>query len=282
MDLSYLSAIMMGILQGLTEFLPVSSSGHLVMFQHLAEFNPESADMMLFDLAVHVGTVASILYFYRKSVHKFAGGLLRDSGRLCEPRTLISKSPAWRFAILALTSTFATGVVYVICKKTIESAFENPNYVSCCWLITACVLFITDLKKGHSRKIKDFTVMCALLIGLAQGIAILPGISRSGSTICACLLLGLHRRWAGEFSFLIGVIAILGATLIESIDFFSQANASMPWGPVIAGSAASGITGFLALSLLMWVVKNAKLKIFAIYLIVAAIASLVYFNIGNN
>ncbi|MBN2843510.1 MAG: undecaprenyl-diphosphate phosphatase [Sedimentisphaerales bacterium] len=282
MDLTYLTAIIMGILQGLTEFLPVSSSGHLVMFQHLAAFNPESAEMMLFDLAVHVGTVASILYFYRKSVQKFTGGLLRDLGKLGNPATIMSESPAWRFAILALISTFATGVVYILCKKTIEAAFENPNYVSGCWLATACVLFITDRKTKHSRKIKNFTIMCALLIGIAQGIAILPGISRSGSTICACLLLGLHRRWAGEFSFLIGVIAILGATLLESIDFFSQANATLPWGPVIIGSVASGITGFLALSLLMWVVKNAKLKIFAIYLIVAAIASLVYFNIGNN
>lgn len=278
MDLTYISAIIMGILQGLTEFLPVSSSGHLVMYQHLANFNPENPAMMLFDLAVHVGTVASILFFYRRSVRKFAGGLIRDIGELRSPETVMVKSPAWRFAILAMAATFATGVVYVINKKMIDNAFEEPNYVAFGWLVTSVVLFITDRKHKGTRKLKQFGITCALVIGIAQGIAILPGISRSGSTICAALLLGLNRRWAGEISFLIGVIAILGATLIEGHEFFSQPNASLPWGPVIVGSIVSGITGFLALGLLMWMIKNAKLKIFAVYLIVAAISSLIYFN----
>lgn len=279
MDLTYISAVIMGIIQGLTEFLPVSSSGHLVMFQHLLGINPETPEMILFDLAVHVGTVASIFYYYRKSVSGFACGLLRDIPMLKNPANALNKSTAWRFAALAFAATFGTGVVYVICKKTIEDAFGSPNMVACCWLVTAVVLFITDRKHKSVRKLRKFTLLCGLAVGFAQGLAMLPGISRSGSTICACLLLGLNRRWAGEFSFLIGVIAIVGASLIEGIKFFSQENSALHWGPVIAGSIVSAIVGFMALSLLLWAVRKAKLKIFAIYLILAASASLIYFNL---
>ena len=278
MDLTYISAIIMGIIQGLTEFLPVSSSGHLVMFQHLLGIDPETSEMILFDLAVHVGTVASIFYYYRKSVSKFACGLLRDIPQLKSPATALHKSTAWRFAALAFAATFGTGIIYVIAKKTIEDAFGSPNFVAACWYVTAIVLIITDRKHKTTRKLRNFTLLCGLAVGLAQGLAMLPGISRSGSTICACLLLGLNRRWAGEFSFLIGVIAIVGATLVEGIKFFSQENAALPWGPVIAGSLVSAIVGFMALSLLLWAVRKAKLKIFAIYLILAASASLFYFN----
>ena len=279
MELTYIKAIIMGILQGLTEFLPVSSSGHLVMIQHFWKFNPESPELILFDLAVHVGTVASILFYYRRSFVKFSGGLISDVGELARPTTLIQNSVAWRFAVLALAATFSTGVIYVLAKKTIENAFENHNFVSILWLVTASVLLITDRKYKTTRRLRQFTIGCALIVGIAQGFAILPGISRSGSTICACLLLGLHRRWAGEFSFLIGVIAIMGAALIKGMEFMSLENTSMPWGPVIAGSIVSAITGFLALSLLIWAVRKAKLKIFAIYLVLASIISLVYFNI---
>ena len=278
MELTYIKAIIMGILQGLTEFLPVSSSGHLVMIQHFWNFNPESPELILFDLAVHVGTVASILFYYRRSFSKFSTGLISDVGKLSKPSAIMQNSTPWRFAILALASTFATGVVYVIAKKTIEEAFENHNFVSVLWLVTAALLLVTDRKYKTTRRLRQFTIGCALIIGVAQGFAILPGISRSGSTICACLLLGLHRRWAGEYSFLIGVIAILGATLIKGMEFLALEETVMPWGPVIAGSIVSAITGFLALSLLIWAVRKAKLKIFAIYLVVMSVLSLIYFN----
>ncbi len=275
MDLTYIKAIIMGILQGLTEFLPVSSSGHLVMIQHFWKFNPESPELILFDLAVHVGTVASILFYYRRSFARFTGGLIRDVGDFNRLQIGIP----WRFAILALAATFSTGVIYVISKKTIEDAFENHNFVSILWLVTAGLLLLTDRKYKTTRRVRQFTIGCALIVGVAQGFAILPGISRSGSTICVCLLLGLHRRWAGEFSFLIGVIAILGAALIKGMEFMALENTSMPWGPVVAGAIVSAITGFMALSLLIWAVRKAKLKIFAIYLVIASVVSLVYFNL---
>ena len=279
MELTYIKAIIMGLLQGLTEFLPVSSSGHLVMIQHFWKFNPESPELILFDLAVHIGTVASILFYYRRSLTRFSGGLIRDVGELARPTTILQKSIPWRFAILALVATFSTGVIYVLAKKTIEGAFENHNTVAFLWLVTACVLLVTDRKHKTARGLRQFTVVCALIVGIAQGFAILPGISRSGSTICACLLLGLHRRWAGEFSFLIGVIAIIGAALIKGLEFMALENTSMPWGPVLAGAVVSAITGFMALSLLIWAVRKAKLKVFAIYLVIISIASLVYFNL---
>ncbi len=291
MDLTYLNAIIMGIIQGLTEFLPVSSSGHLVMFQHLWGIDPEQPQMIIFDLAVHVGTVASILYYYRNSITKFLLGLNRDKAGLLQPRQLYNSSPSWRFLALSFAAMFATAVFYVGTKvigkiagetdgkDIFDLAFGNPNVVSILWLVTAAVLIVTDKKRKTRRGLKHFTIICALIIGFAQGIATLPGISRSGSTICACVLLGLHRRWAGEFSFLIGVMAIVGATLLEGIKFFSEQNAALPWGPVIIGSIVSGLVGFMALSLLLWAVRKAKLKVFAVYLVIIAISSLVYFNL---
>ncbi len=295
MDLTYINAIIMGIIQGLTEFLPVSSSGHLVMFQHLWGIDPEKPEMILFDLAVHVGTVASILYYYRKSISRFFFGLNRDKDGLLKPISLYKSSPSWKFFILSMFAMFATAVFYVSIKvfgklagetdsgkDIFEIAFSNPNVVSILWLVTAGVLLITDKKRKTRRGLKNFTITCALIIGLAQGIAMLPGISRSGSTICACVLLGLHRRWAGEFSFLIGVMAIVGATLIESIKFFSGTEAILLWGPVIVGSVISGIVGFMALSMLLWAVRKAKLKVFAVYLVIVSISSLIYFNMFHQ
>jgi undecaprenyl-diphosphatase len=275
--MSYLEAVLLGIVQGLTEFLPVSSSGHLVILQHFFELNPESPEMILFDLAVHLGTVVAILVYYRQSIKKYLshlGGSLKD---LNHPILSYERSASVRFTVLAGGAIFGTGVFYVLFKDIVEQGFVKPWIVSVCWVVTGCVLLATDYRHKCRRSLRQFGIMAAILVGLAQGVALFPGISRSGSTICVAILLGLHRRWAGEFSFLIGVPAIVGALLIKGIGFFNNISDPLGWGPILLGSVVSAVVGFAALSLLIWTLRKARLKYFAIYCYLIAVISLIVF-----
>jgi len=274
--LDYLQAILLGIVQGLTEFLPVSSSGHLVILQELFELEPESEAMIIFDLALHLGTMMAIMVFYRRSLQKFIPHLCGSLRGIKHPVELYRKSVSVRFAVLAAAATGATGVVYILFEEAIKTGFENSATVAICWMITAAMLLVTDYRKPRRRRLREFGLTIAILVGLAQGAAMLPGISRSGSTICMVAFWGVHRRWAGEFSFLIGATAITGASLVEGIKFFSSTHQDIAWGPTLIGLLVSAIVGWAALGLLIWMLRKAKLKYFAVYLFVIAILTLVF------
>lgn len=272
--MSYLQALILGIIQGLTEFLPVSSSGHLVVLQRIMRLPSESAGMILFDLAVHLGTVAAILVYFRRPLGRYVRHLLASMGLLRRsPVEAFRRSASVRFTALAIMATAATGVFYVLFKDMIEEGFGRPEMVAGCWLLTAGLLFVTDRKHKHWRSIKQIGFTTAVVIGLAQGFALFPGISRSGSTICAAVLMGMHRRWAGQFSFLIGVPAIVIAAVIKILKFDASGEQLLPWGVTLVGTAVSAVTGFAALALLIWALKHARLKIFAIYCAVIALAT---------
>ncbi|TFG46817.1 MAG: undecaprenyl-diphosphate phosphatase, partial [Candidatus Brocadiia bacterium] len=166
---------------------------------------------------------------------------------------------------------------YALFKDIVEQGFVRPWIVSVCWIITGCVLLATDYRHKCRRSLRQFGIMAAILVGLAQGAALFPGISRSGSTLCVAILLGLHRRWAGEFSFLIGVPAIVGALLIKGVGFFDSVSDSLGWGPILLGSVVSAMVGFFALRLLIWALRKARLKYFAIYCYLIAVISLIVF-----
>ncbi len=281
--MSYLQAILLGILQGLTEFLPVSSSGHLVILEHLIDLKPESREMVLFDLMLHLGTVLAVLAFYRRSVTRYfkdlTGNLLPA---LRQPAVMYRKSACIRFSVLAAAAIFITGTIFALFGDYIESGFESPYVVAVCWLVTGTFLLLTDFRKHTRRSLRQFGLTAAIIVGIAQGIALFPGISRSGATICAALLLGLHRRWAGEFSFLIGVPAILGATALHLADVLREPANNLPWGPVLAGSAVSAIVGWFALCLLIWVLRRAQFKFFAGYCYLLGLITLLVLYVHNN
>ena len=278
--MGYIEAIILGIIQGLTEFLPVSSSGHLVVLQQLLGHDP--SEQILFDLAVHLGTVVAVVIYYRRSIGKYVSHLRASSSGMGRPLDLYQRSISIRVTVLALAATFSTGVFSVLFYDVVKGGFASSASVGVCWLITATVLWITDRRKHAKGSLRDFSMLMALAIGLAQGLALFPGISRSGSTICVAVLFGLRRRWAGEFSFLIGVPAILGATLIEGIKFFAQDQGQLDWGPMIVGSSVSCLVGLAALALLIWAVKRAKLKVFSVYCFIIGFATLVVVNWPGN
>ena len=275
--MGYLEAIILGIVQGFTEFLPVSSSGHLVLFQNLFGLDPESDKMIFFDLIAHLGTVAAIFWFYRIKVIKYFRGLMVDIRHFKNPIQRYHKSGSARLSVMACASIFGTAVIYLLLHDCIKAGFGSMNIVAGCWLITATLLLVTDQQKHVKGSLKQFALIAAVAIGVAQGLAMFPGISRSGSTICVAVLLGLRREWAAEFSFLIGVPVICGAALLDGIDFFTENQVSLDWwGPTLAGCLMSAITGFFALRILVWALKKSKLKYFAIYLYILGFSTLLY------
>lgn len=275
--MGYFEAIILGIVQGFTEFLPVSSSGHLVLFQNLFGLDPESDKMIFFDLIAHLGTVAAIVWFYRIKVSKYLRGLIVDIYHIKKPLARYQVSGSAKLSVMACAAIFGTAIVYILLHDFIKDGFGSMNMVATCWLITATVLLITDRQKHVKGSLKQFALLAAVAIGAAQGLAMFPGISRSGSTICVAVLLGLRREWAAEFSFLIGVPVICGAALLDGIDFFEVNQVSLDWwGPTLVGCLVSAISGFFALRILVWALKKSKLKYFSIYLYVLGFGTLIY------
>lgn len=276
-SLDVLHAVILGVVQGVTEFLPVSSSGHLVLFENFFNFNPETPEMLLFDLTVHVGTVAAIFVVFRKSIAAFLRNVLACGKYGKSPVEIYKKNPGVHMLVLAILATAVTAVFGLLLEKYFAAARGSLVIVASMWIVTGSLLLITDLRKKTRVGLRQFGIRAAIVVGLAQAAAIMPGISRSGATICAAILIGLHRRWAVEFSFLIAIPAILGATAIQLVKNFEEIRlGGLPVGPVLAGSAVAALVGILALKVLIRTSRNANLKYFAFYCYILAGFVLVY------
>lgn len=276
-SLNIFSAAVLGAVQGLTEFLPVSSSGHLVLFERFFGLNPEKPGMLLFDLTTHVGTVIAILIVFRKSIVSLVRNLAASGKYGNGPVEIYKRSPGVHFLTLAVITTFITGVMGMLLKEPLASARGSLVFVALMWIVTGTLLIITDMRKKARLGLRQFTIFAAMVVGLAQTAAILPGISRSGATICAAILLGLHRRWAVEFSFLIAIPAILGATAIVLLKDFAQlSSGGLPIGSVLTGTAVAALVGIGALKLLIKTSRKANLKVFAFYCYILACIVLLY------
>ncbi len=240
--MNLISSIFLGILQGLTEFLPVSSSGHLVIAQNLIPgFTQEG---VLFDVILHAGTVLAVLYYFRKT-------LLR----------LTSK-----YLLLLLIGTIPAGLVGVLLGSSIEKLFDGVYLVGLALLFTAVLNFLTDKAKTESKKI---SIKNSILIGMAQALAIIPGISRSGSTIFAGTSLGIKRKEAAQFSFLLSVPAIVGANAVQFYKYGLSGTESIIL--YIAGFIAAFISGVIAINFVLKFLLGGKFKLFAYYCVVLGI-----------
>lgn len=272
-ELSFLEAAALGAVQGLTEFLPVSSSAHLALLQRWFALEPDSPPLLLFDVVSHVGTVIAVGIVFAASFRRFSDRLIRETtASWRRPRI------AWRIAMLGLIASLPTAAIGLMFKDRFEAAFDNPTIIGICLLVTGCLLAALVMVGRGRRGWKRFRWWQAGLVGVVQGMAILPGISRSGSTICAATYCGLRRRWAAEFSFFIAVPAILGATALKLRDTMklpADQLSEIPWGQVLVGGAISMAVGIVALKLLLGAVRRAKLHYFAGYCWVLGIAVLI-------
>ena len=262
-ELDHVTAALLGVVQGLAEFLPVSSSGHLVLAQRRLGLNPDSPQMLLFDVLVHVATLTAVVTVFAGTLSAYARRLVRESRRSWQGRRY-----GWRIAMLGAVATAPTAAFGLALKRTYEKAFGEPSWIGVCLLITGVMLAVLPCVPRQARGWKSFRWGQAGLVGTAQAFAILPGISRSGATISVAAYCGLRRRWAAEFSFLIAVPAIAGATVVKVKDTLGlpmDQLGQVAWGPVIVGSLVSLVVGVIALTLLLDVVRRAKLHYFAPY-----------------
>ena len=270
----YLTYIFLGMVQGLTEFLPVSSSGHLVIFQTL--FGMEGPQLF-FDIMLHVGTGIAVIFFLRKDLAAILGGIAswfgdyRRKGGLID--SLLSHEST-RMVILLFIACIPTGLAGILLKDTFEGLFHSVTTTGLALIITGFILFLTRWAPQKNRGVRDMNILDALIVGLAQGIAITPGISRSGFTICALLFLGINRELSAKFSFLLALPAITGAAILES----SHINRFSPGMliPVGSGFLTSILFGFLALYLLLAIVRKGKMSMFAYYCWILGTVTLFY------
>lgn len=260
-DAELIKAIVLGIIQGITEFLPISSDGHLVIFHALLENwfgKPDSpgASPLHFDVVLHIGTLGSILVVYRRELF----GLLSNL-RLC---------------LLILLATIPAGVIGLLLKDQVEQAFNSPLMAGYGLLVTAGML-LSGHVWGRERKGLDLlTPRDAILIGFAQSLAIGPGISRSGSTIPVGLICGLRREAAATLSFLMAVPVIGGAALLVIKDILAGKGGTFRTDLLIAGTLTSFVVGVGALTLLLKVLARGKLHWFAYYCIVVGIGTIIW------
>ena len=289
--MSLLQAIFMGIIQGLTEFLPVSSSGHLAIFKIL--FGVDTDTGMLFDVLLHLGTLAAICVVYYKDIWKLildGFGILCDAlinvaifinnkkNREHEPYRRIVNSSYRKFVMLVIVSTIPTGVIGVIGGDAVEMASEILIVPGICLIATAILLFIADRTKDGDKLPKNISYTNAFGIGIAQGIATLPGLSRSGTTITACLLSGFNRNFAVKYSFIMSIPAILGAVVLELKDFGNMALSGKEIPYYLVGMVIAGLVGYVCIKTMLIVVRKKKFTGFAIYcLIIGAISIGGYF-----
>lgn len=258
--MSVLEALILGIVQGLTEFLPVSSSGHLELFKALLGSNMVAKESLLFTVVVHFATALSTVFVYRKDLLDIFKGLFAFKAN---EQTL--------FSFKIVLSMIPAAVVGVLFNDEIEQFFEgNIAFVGAMLLLTAVLLLVADRAKNTDKKVGFFE---ALIVGIAQAIAILPGISRSGATISTSVLLGIDKEKAARFSFLMVVPLILGKVAKDLLDDGFQ-NLNIETLPLVIGFISAFVTGVIACTWMIQLVKRSKLSYFAIYCAVVGVVAL--------
>ena len=283
--MTILQALLLGALQGLAEFLPISSSGHLAVAQNL--FGLEDLPL-LFDVFLHLATLLAVCIYFWKKIWALLKCLGRWIARKPMPENqqsddvLCGTDERGRKAIIAIIlSTIITGVIGIVTSKLIPNL---PIKFTCAGFIVTAFILIISAQIGKKKEnlpaqenSKGVSILQSLVIGLMQGVGTLPGISRSGSTIAGALFSGMDRKTAGDYSFIISIPAILGAFILEIKDL-DEMTGSIGIAPIVIGCTAAFIVGYLSLALLMKLIRKGKLQWFACYLIPLGILGMIFLH----
>lgn len=265
------------MIQGLTEFLPVSSSGHLVLGGHALGLEEPH---LFFDVVVHCGTLLAVLFFYRTAINTMWRETCAGIAALWKGRslsTVLASYPEFKLFSLIVIGSVPTALIGLGFKDTFEALFTSPRLVAGMLLITASLLLVTRARRPSTptRGIDAMTVLDVILIGTIQGLAITPGISRSGSTIALGLLLGLDRELAARYSFLLSIPAIVGALMLQVAEG-AAVHSVVPAQSLAIGFVTAFAFGMLALSMLVPLVRSGRFYLFALYLIPVGIWGLTH------
>lgn len=260
--LDIISAIILGAVQGLSEFLPISSSGHLALLPHILGVETGLA----FDTVLHLGTLLAIFSFFWKDIINLIKGFLLSLIDLTEGFDTFKKGlkevPEKRFSWLIIIGSIPTALIGILLKDAIENIFRGTIFIGIFLIITGLILYYSERHSSGNITESDMSFKQSIIIGICQGLAVLPGISRSGATIASGLCLGLEREYSARYSFLLSIPAVLGAGLIQIKDI-TTIDASLT--VLLAGFVSSVIFGYLAIKLLMKMIKGWSLDIFAYY-----------------
>jgi len=250
-------AVISGVVQGITEFLPVSSSGHLVILHHYLGIKEPQ---ILFDIFLHVGTLLATVVFFWKDIISIG----REGGKL---------------GLLLLTGLVPTGIIGLLLHNFAERSFVNVHLVGLMLIITGLWLLAASIRPGKNLPVKNsrwpgFKFWQALVIGISQGIAVMPGISRSGATIATGLLCGVEKETAARYSFLLSIPAIIGVVLLK-LNTGSIEHINIGIVPLLFGTVTAAVVGFFSIALLLSILKRWKLYVFSIYCFAIGLAVLI-------
>ena len=287
--MSVLQAILLGIVQGITEFLPVSSFGHMAAIENAMDITRDTA--VLFEVLLHVGTLFAVLFVFREDIRRILEELLgmaldlignaniyfhnRRTGENLHYARVVHGTYR-KFTAVMLVSFIPTAMLGYICRRLVTLAAMSPLLPGACIMITGVFLLVTDLSNiGGNKTPKDVTYDNAMWIGICQGISVFPGISRCGMTICAGLLCGFSRKFAVKYSYLISIPAILGSLVLEMGEFAGpQMSVSLGF-TYIFGMIIAGVVGYFTIQFLLRNLQRGKLRYFAFYCFLAGAIALI-------
>ncbi len=272
--MSLLNALILGIIQGVAEFLPISSSGHLSIAQNLLGLGVEGTDDVFFDVLLHLGTLAAVFVAYWSDIKEMVLEFFRTIGDIRRGGLPKNTPPARRLILLIIIGTLPLFLVLPI-QDAVEGLYSNTYFVGAALLVTGGLLFACDrIRKGRKNE-KSTTVGDVLIIGVGQAIATCPGISRSGMTISSGCFCGLERRFAVRFAFLLSIPAVLGANILHITDVVSTGIDVTLLPAYLLGVAAAAISGYLSIRLVRMVADKGKFGAFSYYCWAVGILTLV-------
>jgi len=273
--MTYIEAIILGLVQGLAEFLPISSSGHLALLQQA--FGIREDNVLLFAVLLHVGTLISVFIVYWKDIWELIVELCLTFKDIFTGKGLrIEERPVRKLGLMIIIATIPTGIIGIFFNDFFDGLYNSVVPIGIGLLITGCLLVLAEKRNAANKRIGEMRYLDALIVGTVQGIAICPGISRSGSTLFGSLMCNLDREFAVKFVFLMSIPSILGSAVLETPDALAQGMSMADLGPVLVGMIVAAVSGLVAIKTMIKVVSNKKLNYFSYYVWILGAAVIGY------
>lgn len=277
--MNFFEAVILGLAQGLSEFLPISSSGHLALLQYF--FGIEGESVLAFAVLLHLGTLISVFIAYWSDISALIFELFacfKDIFTGKGPR--INANPTRRLGFMIIVATIPTGIIGLTGKDLFSSMYLSLTAIGAGLIFTGTILWFAERINHGGKGVTEMKFRHAVIVGLMQGVAICPGVSRSGSTLVGGLLSGLNREFAVKFAFLISIPAILGSVVLEAPAAFEQGAGMDIVLPIVCGVAVSAVSGYIAIKAMIRLVSNKKLYYFSFYTWALGIAVILYSLFG--
>lgn len=273
--MTILQAMFLGLVQGVAEFLPISSSGHLSIFQNFFGMGTAESESMFFDVLLHLATLVSVCVAYRRDIAQIIAQLVDCVRGIGHPVPGPKKRyPAVRLLLMMFFATLPLFAVLPV-KDLVEKLYYSTLFIGIALILTGCMLFVADRMSQGSKDEKNMSIGNALFVGLCQAIATVPGLSRSGTTITAGMAAGLNREFAVKFSFLISIPAVLGANILSLVDAVKEGIDFSRLPAYLLGMLVAGVSGYLSISLVRYITRKNRFGSFAYYCWLAGAVTLI-------